>query len=587
MGYEVKKGDGWYKIAKSQGIDVNELLALNNATLDTMLHPGQQIKTSKPALVSKKESTKQENAKSETPTQETVPTESEQVNPMNPYGTYVTWTPTYKKGENCGVDGCAQYANDSLRGHVDAKKRPLYSWNTTGGDAWTRLSRGSAKMIYSGYDSEDYDRTKFSNAASDARNFKAADRLLKEFDSKTLDPNKTYMVNMFYKGSPFRREAWENAEGGTTGTHTGNLYFNKDTNRWHVSHNVHGTVYDDDFIKIQGSRGRYGVTAIAEAVAKDYTEDDRRADYRRRKPMRGWIRDKLNMWKAGGTLIPKAQAGLPITYDVPRRSNGDWDYNTAAPEGYDLSSIGITRTYNGQKTYGNSDSLPIAHSLQYVNSRLAELANRYNLSIDEARMLLGNSQAVMWNESGGGSSKKVNPRTNEVVDSTAYNSKDNNPLYMLGVRTVNSILGRDTSEGYGRVKVKDLQTLPNYSAETEQELSTYPKRSPQFSGLSTFASMAQRYNKLKDMFKDDVSLIYGEDGALNELGHALLLTSHNQGFDNIQKNYDKYKQSGDINELEQYKTFRYPRLSLQIIRGHNIEGSKPMQLPEVVVTPKK
>ena len=59
MGYEVKKGDGWYKIAKSQGIDVNELLALNNATLDTMLHPGQQIKTSKAALVSKKEPVKQ------------------------------------------------------------------------------------------------------------------------------------------------------------------------------------------------------------------------------------------------------------------------------------------------------------------------------------------------------------------------------------------------------------------------------------------------------------------------------------------------------------------------------------------------
>ena len=41
MEYEVKNGDGWYKIAKSQGIDVNELLALNNATLETMLHPGQ------------------------------------------------------------------------------------------------------------------------------------------------------------------------------------------------------------------------------------------------------------------------------------------------------------------------------------------------------------------------------------------------------------------------------------------------------------------------------------------------------------------------------------------------------------------
>lgn len=587
MGYEVKKGDGWYKIAKSQGIDVNELLALNNATLETMLHPGQQIKTSKPVLVPKTVSVKPEDTNSEASIQKVAENEPEQVNPMNPYGTYVAWTPTYKKGENCGVNGCAQYANDSLRGHVDAKKRPLYSWNTTGGDAWTRLSRGSAKMIYSGYDSEDYDRTKFSNAASDTRNFKAADRLLKEFDSKTLDPNKTYMVNMFYKGSPFRREAWENAEGGTTGTHTGNLYFNKDTNRWHVSHNVHGTVYDDDFLKIQGSRGRYGVTAIAEAVAKDYTEDDRREDYRQRNPIRGWFRDKLGIWKKGGTLIPKANKGLPITYNVSKRNNGDWDYNTAAPEGYDLSSIGITRTYDGQKTYGNSDSLPIAHSLQYINNRLPELANRYNLSVDEARMLLGNSQAVMWNESGGGSSKKVNPRTNEVVDSSAYNAKDNNPLYMLGVRTVNSILGRDTSEGYGRVKVKDLRDLPNYSSETEQELNSYPKRTPHFSGLSTFASMAQRYNKLKDMFKDDVSLIYGEDGSLNELGHALLLTSHNQGFDNIQKNYDKYKQSGDINELEQYKTFRYPKLSLQLIRGHNIAGSKPTQLPEVVVTPNK
>ena len=313
MGYEVKKGDGWYRIAKSQGIDVNELLALNNATLETMLHPGQQIKTSKPALVSKTEPAKQESAKSETPTQETTTNEPEQVNPMNPYGTYIAWTPKYKKGENCGVDGCAKYANDSLREHKDAKGRILYTYDNIGGHAWTRLMSGkNSKMIYSGYDSEDYDRNNFSNAASDARNFKAADRLLKEFDSKTLDPNKVYMVNMFYKGSPARKQAWEEAVGGTTGTHTGNLYFNKDTNKWHVSHNIHGTVYDDDFIKIQGSRGRYGVTAIAEAANQDYTEADRRDDYRSRKPIRGWIRDRLGIWKKGGTLIPKANGGMEL-----------------------------------------------------------------------------------------------------------------------------------------------------------------------------------------------------------------------------------------------------------------------------------
>lgn len=49
--YEVKKGDGWYKIAKNLGIDVNELLKLNNANLNTQLHPGQKIKGAKAQLV--------------------------------------------------------------------------------------------------------------------------------------------------------------------------------------------------------------------------------------------------------------------------------------------------------------------------------------------------------------------------------------------------------------------------------------------------------------------------------------------------------------------------------------------------------
>lgn len=45
MGYKVKKGDGWYKIAKTLGVDVNELLKANNATLDTQLHPDQELQT--------------------------------------------------------------------------------------------------------------------------------------------------------------------------------------------------------------------------------------------------------------------------------------------------------------------------------------------------------------------------------------------------------------------------------------------------------------------------------------------------------------------------------------------------------------
>lgn len=294
--YTVKKGDGWYKISKNTGIPVQELLKMNNATLDTIIHPGQilnvSFKDNKPKIVEKQQS-------------------QNEIQPLT--SNYIPWQPTIAEGQSCGVDGCAKYANDTLREHKDKKGRKLYSYNDIGGHAWTRLSAGeNTKMVYSGYEGTEYDKNNFSEQASDQRNFQAANRLLKEFDSKTLDKNKTYMVNMFYRGSGARRQAWEEALNGTTGTHTGNLYWNPQTNRWHVSHNIHGTIHDDDFIKIQGSKGRYGVTAIAEAPSIDYTETDRREDYRQRKPIRGWIRDKLGVWEKGGRLIPKAEDGIVL-----------------------------------------------------------------------------------------------------------------------------------------------------------------------------------------------------------------------------------------------------------------------------------
>lgn len=57
--YIVKSGDGWYKIAKNTGINVNDLLKLNNANLNTVIHPGQKLK-----LISK-----QQKPKSTTPSQ--------------------------------------------------------------------------------------------------------------------------------------------------------------------------------------------------------------------------------------------------------------------------------------------------------------------------------------------------------------------------------------------------------------------------------------------------------------------------------------------------------------------------------------
>lgn len=49
MEYKVKSGDSWYRIAKNLGVDVNDLLKANNATVNTAIHPGQVLKTSKSA----------------------------------------------------------------------------------------------------------------------------------------------------------------------------------------------------------------------------------------------------------------------------------------------------------------------------------------------------------------------------------------------------------------------------------------------------------------------------------------------------------------------------------------------------------
>jgi hypothetical protein len=86
----------------------------------------------------------------------------------------------------------------------------------------------------------------------------------------------------------------------------------------------------------------------------DYT----RQDWDKAHPVKAAINRiyDFGMWKEGGKLkkklIFKAQdglktKGLPITSEHLVKSNGDWDYDVANPEGYDLSPIGITRTYQG------------------------------------------------------------------------------------------------------------------------------------------------------------------------------------------------------------------------------------------------
>lgn len=259
--------------------------------------------------------------------------------------TYTPWTPTGTQGsigrrrtaksfdENSGnwvdTEQCAAWANAALRQYKDSTGNAVYNGNHVTGNAWTRLNQGrGTRMVYSGYSGMDYnpddaqwaqaradndawlaaeankagsgkvtDAMRQVFAASDARNFAAADNFKNNFQVDSLDKNKTYLVNMYYKGSPNRATAWFDAKGGTTGTHTGNLYWDPQRNSWRVAHNIHGKVYDDDFASAQGSGKSYGITAISEV--------------RRRSDKKGLFGDisrfgyDVGLWKQGGKLIPR------------------------------------------------------------------------------------------------------------------------------------------------------------------------------------------------------------------------------------------------------------------------------------------
>lgn len=450
---------------------------------------------------------------------------------------------------------CSEYANQELQNF-----RGGTYYKNVSGDAWTRLSNG--EFVENGYNYlEDpnigikinlgrfYNNTKSRLKKMSDYNLKAADKFKEYFDVNKLDPQEVYMANLYFKGSPNVEEAFNNATGirgkqkATRGTHTGNVWY--DGTNWKISHNIHGREHTEDLQNVLGSNHNWGITALARVLHN----------------------------KRGG-IIKKFQKGETITVNLEK------EMKNPNPDGYSLENIGISRT-GTQKTYGNSDSALIAGSLQYLNSRLPELANRYNLSYDEARNLLGLVQAAEWQESGGGNFKQINVNGGYKPNKT-YSDRHLSFIGNTLRHIANNLQGRETSEGMSSVKLKDLQSLPNYSYETDSELKNFQKNGYRFGGLSTFASLAQRYQKLKELTQEKPELIFNEDGSLSDVGVALTLASHNQGFNNIEKNIKNTIQTGK-DELSQYLNFHYPKSTMQVVKGHNIVGSKPTLLPEIVI----
>ena len=150
-----------------------------------------------------------------------------------------------KDGEDAGGSQCAWWQNKKLR----------ESGYIASGNAW---NLNDVDVVYSGYNPENKP-TEYDRKAIEKYNHNAADNVFKEFDSKTLDKDKPYVVNMYYNGSHSQEEAYNNGRG-VTGTHTGLL--THENGKWWVTHNIDGTIHRDKFIDLQSGNRKYGVTTI-------------------------------------------------------------------------------------------------------------------------------------------------------------------------------------------------------------------------------------------------------------------------------------------------------------------------------------
>ena len=153
-----------------------------------------------------------------------------------------------QRGCKPGTNQCAQFQNQTFRDNGYYIK----------GNAW---DLDGDEKLFNGYDGLDVPST-YDQVAVNKLNREAARNVYKNFDSKTLDVNQPYIVNMYYTDSKYQKDAYDKNDG-VYGTHTGILTFDPDKKRWIVTHNINNNIYKDDFIQLQNGDSKYGVTAVS------------------------------------------------------------------------------------------------------------------------------------------------------------------------------------------------------------------------------------------------------------------------------------------------------------------------------------
>ena len=104
---------------------------------------------------------------------------------------------------------------------------------------------------------------------------KAADYIKANLDVNKLDPDKYYIVNMYYSTSQYMVQFYNESRWNKTNnhaTHVGIVYYDRKAQAWVVDHNIHGHVHRDALVSVLGGRSnpqKYGVTTIYQVVKKN------------------------------------------------------------------------------------------------------------------------------------------------------------------------------------------------------------------------------------------------------------------------------------------------------------------------------
>ena len=490
----------------------------------------------------------------------------------------IHYTPSQTSGRT-NIEDCAKWANNDIRTFQKGTVfKPIY------GHAWTRLAQGDGPYL-SGYD---YVTRGMRNANDNTINYEAADSLTNHIKDYYLDVNNTYAVNLAYgnnyRDMPSKDEAITLGKGRTLGTHTGNLWFDYNDKQWKITHNVHNKIMTSTLMDVLDPKKRRKTKIALTAI----------------KPIDRYATNSLPLdlqFAPVGSVTNNDTPHITKQYDIFDYYNYDPKLNSEYkiinffktpiyrtieedthlkefPNGAPFQHLGFSINQDKPfKTTANVFSPLAVEALEHAEKAINTLATDYGVPLNEVQDIYTLLPGILWKESNGGyplaaggveNTKYLNAHLNREGDASRHKW---NRVYTRSGDLINGVVNtfggedvmkpRFTSEGMGSVKFKNANPELNLPITfMGRENRRIIRDSGIFSGPNTLSKMVWHWKHLKKMFEDgnNLHLLYNWYGTgLSDLGRALLLESHNQGLESgIKKSYDAYRNSGNIDYLNQY-----------------------------------